>query len=590
MARRYALPVDRPVVEPRLLNGRYELVEVIGSGGMATVWRAVDRQLDRDVAIKVMDARRATDDAWTRRFAREARHVASLSHPGIVTLFDYGWDGGWAYMVMERVTGRSLRQLLDATGTLPLRATVTLAVDVLGALQHAHSHGIVHRDIKPGNVLITVGGKAKLADFGVARAAPGTMEASLGGVFVGTPSYAAPEQSAGREVSPASDLYSLGCVLYECLTGKPPFSDHDVARLLLQQRFADPTPIDDVCPGLPPGVSAAVMRSLSKEPADRFGSAHEMADVLADRWEPAGTTTMAPATVDVAGGRRPPAPPRGRRRRAVVGLAALSVVLGAGIGAGVLAATSGHAPQGRTAPGRGSLRPGAVLRPHRQLSSTDRAYVLRMEPDGDLEVVQAKTGDELWASGTSGSPGAYAIMQRAGNLVVYPYGAAPPKPGQPTTALWSSGPGGDAGASLRLLDDGNLEILDGRTVVWQSDAVGPELDSGSTLRPGQFLQSPDGRYRLFDDPTSGRLRLATTADPGCVLWEEPGDAKPGGQATMEANGDLVLSRLPGGVEWQSGTFENAGAALWLEDGPVLAVRSGSGATVWQATAVAPSCG
>src|SRR5215472_6451065 len=206
----------------RVLGGRYALGEVLGTGGMATVWQATDQVLGRDVAVKVLDPRYASDPGFLARFEREARHAARLSHPRVVTVFDCGLDDGTAFIVMELARGRTLRQVLDQGGRLPPGEAVAVAAAVCEALEAAHAVGLVHRDITPGNVMLC-DGEVKVLDFGIARAdgqAGGTR--TLG--VLGTAAYLSPEQASGSPVGPQSDLYSLGCVLYEMLTGTPPFA------------------------------------------------------------------------------------------------------------------------------------------------------------------------------------------------------------------------------------------------------------------------------------------------------------------------------------------------------------------------------
>src|SRR5215472_4907760 len=205
-----------------VLGGRYVLEEVLGTGGMATVWRASDRVLDRPVAVKVLSPQLAADAGFAARFEREARHAARLTHPRLVTVFDCGTDAGRPFIVMELIEGRTLRQVLDQAGPLPPGQAAAIAVQVSEALEVAHAAGLVHRDIKPANIALS-GGEVKVLDFGIARAdglSGGTR--TLG--VLGTAAYLSPEQASGGPVGPQSDLYSLGCVLFEMLTGAPPFA------------------------------------------------------------------------------------------------------------------------------------------------------------------------------------------------------------------------------------------------------------------------------------------------------------------------------------------------------------------------------
>ena len=207
----------------RLISGRYRLIAPLGEGGMATIWRALDEQLDREVAVKLLRPQFSSDPGFAARFKQEARAAGGLSHPNIVGVYDYGTDGadGDQYIVMELVDGRDLSTILRERGSLSVDDSVRIAIGVASALEVAHRKGIVHRDVKPGNILITEGGDVKVTDFGIARA---VSEASMTvtGTTLGSVHYFSPEQARGDEVTGASDVYSLGIVLYEMLTGAPP--------------------------------------------------------------------------------------------------------------------------------------------------------------------------------------------------------------------------------------------------------------------------------------------------------------------------------------------------------------------------------
>ena len=263
-----------------VLGERYELRARIGSGGMATVWRGFDRHLGREVAVKVLSEAMAGDERFRRRFEREARHIAALNHPNIVVVHDFGVDGDSLFIVMEMIKGRTLRQLLTESEKLPPPFVTDLAVGILAALGHAHGAGILHRDIKPGNILIGQAGVPKLADFGIAKGTEETVDFTDSGTILGTISYASPEQLAGRSLCPPSDLYSFGCVLYECLAGRPPFTSDNIAALIAQQQFSTPESLQKVAPKTPSQLNYAIMRALEKDPANRFESAAEMKQAL----------------------------------------------------------------------------------------------------------------------------------------------------------------------------------------------------------------------------------------------------------------------------------------------------------------------
>jgi len=265
----------------RLLSGRYRLIAPLGEGGMATLWRAVDEQLDREVAVKILRPQFGADPGFTARFKQEARAAGGLSHPNIVNVYDYGTDGadGEQYIVMELVEGRDLATILQERGSLSVDDSVRVAIGVASALEVAHRKGIVHRDVKPGNILITDGGDVKVTDFGIARA---LSEASMTvtGTTLGSVHYFSPEQARGDEVTGASDVYSLGIVLFEILTGRRPFTGDSAAAVALKRLNEDaPTPTSIGHP-IPPGLEAVMMRALAREPADRFPDAGAFAEAL----------------------------------------------------------------------------------------------------------------------------------------------------------------------------------------------------------------------------------------------------------------------------------------------------------------------
>src|SRR5260370_10646398 len=238
------------VMGARVLGGRYVLGEVLGTGGMAAVWRAREEVLGRDVVVKILSPQYAADPGFLARFDREARHAARLSHPRLVTVFDCGVDGQTPFIVMDLVEGRTLRQVLDQAGMLPAGEAVRIAAEVCEALEVAHAAGLVHRDITPANIVLA-GGQVKVLDFGIARAEGTTTAAGTAGVL-GTAAYLSPEQASGRPAGPQADLYALGCVLFEMLTGAPPFSADSAVGLAYRQGPCPPRPPAPPRPRPPP--------------------------------------------------------------------------------------------------------------------------------------------------------------------------------------------------------------------------------------------------------------------------------------------------------------------------------------------------
>jgi eukaryotic-like serine/threonine-protein kinase len=284
----------------KLISGRYRLIAPLGEGGMATIWRALDEQLDREVAVKLLREQYGNDPGFTARFKQEARAAGSLQHPNIVPVYDYGTDtDGAQYIVMQLVEGDDLAALLRERTRLETDDAVRVAIGVASALEAAHRRGLVHRDVKPGNILITDDGEVKVTDFGIARA---VAEASMTvtGTTLGSVHYFSPEQARGDEVTGASDVYSLGIVLYEMLTGRRPFEGDSAAGVALKRLSEDPPPPESFVP-VPSGLSAIVMRALQREPADRFPDAGSFAEALrAWQKDPAAAAAMA-AAAGVAG-------------------------------------------------------------------------------------------------------------------------------------------------------------------------------------------------------------------------------------------------------------------------------------------------
>ena len=269
------------MTQPRLLGGRYELDGIVGRGGMAEVYRARDIRLDRIVAVKTLREDLARDQTFQARFRREAQSAASLNHPSIVAVYDTGEDdtGGShiPYIVMEYVDGRTLRDLLREDRRLLPERALEITDGVLRALDYSHRNGIVHRDIKPGNVMLTRDGKVKVMDFGIARAvsdAQATMTQTA--QVIGTAQYLSPEQARGERVDARSDLYSTGCLLYELLTGRPPFLGDSPVAIAYQHVRENPVPPSRVDPEVPQWADAIVLRAMAKDPRDRYQSAAEM--------------------------------------------------------------------------------------------------------------------------------------------------------------------------------------------------------------------------------------------------------------------------------------------------------------------------
>jgi serine/threonine-protein kinase len=351
--------LSRPPQPGDLIADRYELEELVGSGGMSSVFRACDVQLDRRVAIKILHEHYAEDPEYLERFRREAQLVARLSHPNIVTVIDRGQDHGRQYIVFEHVEGENLKELVLRTGRLPIRRALELALAVADGLAFAHDQGLVHRDVKPQNVLLSREGDVKVTDFGIARSLDVEHGVTQTGTVLGTGEYLAPEQASGRPVSPATDVYSLGVVLWELLAGDVPFAGENFVAVALRHVNEPPPSLLERRPDVSPRLAAAVERALAKDPARRFPSMAALAREL--RACLAGLDGEAPAPVDEAEltliTRPAPARPgvRPRRSSSRLGWALLCLlVAGAAFAAVFLLSGASHRHGGSGGGGGGS--------------------------------------------------------------------------------------------------------------------------------------------------------------------------------------------------------------------------------------------
>jgi len=317
------------VTEGSIVDKRYRVLRRLGSGGMADVWLAEDTHLQRQVALKVLHSRFLQDQQFVERFQREAEHAAGLQHPNIVAVFDRGQDAGVNYIAMRYVEGPTLKELIER-GLTPEQAAA-LVRQVLEGARFAHRNGIVHRDLKPQNVIVDQEGKAVVTDFGIARA--GVSEITQTGSVMGTPQYLSPEQAQGFEVTPVSDLYSIGVILYEALCGRVPFEGESAVAVAMKQVSETPQRPSSINPQVSPALDAVVMRALEKDPGQRFQSADAFIAALdqAMREPGAGRGTAAFATVPPVVEEVPPEEDR-KRNNWLWGLLVAAIVIGLLIG------------------------------------------------------------------------------------------------------------------------------------------------------------------------------------------------------------------------------------------------------------------
>src|SRR5262245_25643193 len=344
--------------------GHYEVLEVIGQGGMGIVLRAFDEKLHRVVALKVLAPALAGNGSARQRFVREARAAAAVSHDNVIGIYAVEDDGPVPYIAMQFVAGRTLQQKLDRAGPLPLPVILRIGLQVAEGLAAAHRQGLIHRDVKPANILLENGvERVRITDFGLARAVDGAT-LTRSGVVAGTPAYMSPEQAAGEHVDPRSDLFSLGSVLYAMCAGHPPFEADSAMAVLRRVCDDEPRPLREVNPAVPEWLAALVARLQAKKPADRFASAAEVATLLSQhlaRLQAGGKTApVGPAATPP--GRRPTRARRLRRAGALVGAGV--VVAGMFVGGWFLRSAwlgderAGRQPAGQPeAPGRPEPRP-----------------------------------------------------------------------------------------------------------------------------------------------------------------------------------------------------------------------------------------
>lgn len=342
-------------VTAEVLGNRYELGRLIGAGGMADVYEGFDRLLGRQVAVKIPHPQLARDPTFLARFRREATMAASLTHPGVVAVFDSGQDDGISYMVMEYVEGATLSAVLRAEGAFDPGRAADLGIAVCGALGAAHAKGLIHRDIKPSNIMVARDGRVKVMDFGIARTltAPVTLTGSVG--IVGTAKYMSPEQARGAPVDGRSDLYSLGVCLYECLSGRPPFEGESPVVVATHHVYAAPPPLRGLRPEVPAAYETVIARAMAKDPADRFQAAADLAEDLRRAkaglpvTSPRPARPVAPLTAPGATSVEPVAadalvPGRGARTPSRTRFLRWPVMIGLAVLAGVLLFLAGWPP------------------------------------------------------------------------------------------------------------------------------------------------------------------------------------------------------------------------------------------------------
>jgi eukaryotic-like serine/threonine-protein kinase len=544
-----------------VLGGRYRLLELLGQGGMATIYRARDGQLERDVAVKVLRPEYGRDPDFFARFRQEAQSAASLNHPNVVAVYDYGTDPVGPFIVMELVDGEDLASIIRRSGALPPRQAARLAGQAARAIAAAHGRGFVHRDIKPGNVLVTREGQVKVADFGIARAIAETA-LTLPGTTLGSVHYFSPEQARGETTTPASDIYSLGIVLYELLTGRRPW-EGDSAAAIATARLTGPVPSpSSVRAGVPPVLEAITRKAMAVEQDQRFASAADMADAL-DRF-----------LADSAGAAGPSAGPGPAAAAAgtTLGAAAAGAIAAAEAASGAGSVPPPPSDPDRTLAGTAVPNPGARV-PYppeayagaETLSRQRPVGAGRREPDEDDDEVEGErsgTSPWLWISGLL----ALGILALAAFLVIRLLSGSEPPP--LTQVEVPNFVGMTYEQALTAADDAGLELS--RTafepppsdepegsILAQDPAAGKMVDSGTTIEltlalGKQTVAVPDLRGKTESEALNlifgAQLTLGTRSDEfdefipiGSIVSQDPG---PGQIVTQGLQVNYVVSKGP----------------------------------------------
>jgi serine/threonine-protein kinase len=552
-----------------LVDGRYRIIRRLGSGGMADVYCAEDTQLGREVALKLLYRRFAEDEEFVERFRREASSAAGLQHPNVVQVFDRGeWDGTY-YIAMEFLTGRNLTQVVRDHGPLEPALAVDLTIQILKAARFAHRRGIVHRDIKPHNVIVDDEGRAKVTDFGIARA--GASDMTETGSIMGTAQYLSPEQAQGHPVDARADLYSIGIVLYELLTGAPPFDAESPVTIALKQVSEEPVPAMHRNPAVSPALDAVVMRALRKDPAARFQNADEFIAALESAMAGGYVETVAVAEDPVAALEEEDR--RNLGRIAVIALVVLALAALA-IGAWLL------------------LTPDKVRVPDVVGKRSGTASQLLQSRGFEVDVVpiQSDTVAEDRVAGQRPEPGSEADE---GSLVTINVSSGP---GEAPVPLVGGLPADEAADRLREAGFKSEQRREFSDDVRRGRVIETTPPEGSTARKGSTVtlavsrgkeraavpdvvgRPRDEAERLLQDAgfkTAVSEEESEDEDPGTVLRQEPAA---GTQVAQGATVDLVVAKAPEEVpvpgvidsteEEATQALEDAGFKVRTDDAPV----------------------
>jgi serine/threonine-protein kinase len=547
-----------------IVDGRYRILHRVGSGGMAEVYCAQDLQLGRKVALKILYRRFAEDREFVERFRREASSAAGLQHPNVVSVYDRGEYDGTYYIAMEYLEGRSLKDVIRDEAPLDPERAIDLTIQVLRAARFAHRRGIIHRDLKPHNVIVDGEGRAKVTDFGIARA--GASDMTQTGSIMGTAQYLSPEQAQGIAVSAASDLYSVGIMLYELLTARVPFDGDSAVTIALKQVNERPTPPSVYNPAVTPDLEAIVMRALEKEPARRFQDADEFISALQAAREglatPAlvGAATMIEPTPSSSYVYPPePLPPPEQRERSRWWLWLVAVLVAAAGLAAVLLLTNNHTQQVTVPQVVGADQANAEAKLRQEGFKTDSTTKFSDQPDGRV-IGQDPSGNTKADKGST-----VTLTVSKGREQV----AVPQVVG--LTAKSARGRLDNAGLTASERDENSTTVEKGR-VISASPGEGEKVDKGSSVTlvvssgPEQ-VAVPDVTGKTYDEASStlqaAGLKVTRTdkesdQDPGTVLGQNP---KGGVQVATGSSVALIVAKAPSTVAVPDVTGEDVATAV-----------------------------
>ncbi|MCW3019564.1 MAG: pknB [Solirubrobacterales bacterium] len=551
------------MIDPEtIIDGRYRVISRLGSGGMADVYLAQDQLLGREVAVKVLHHHFAEDQEFVERFRREASSAAGLSHPNIVAIFDRGEWNGTYYIAMEYVAGRTLKAIVREQGALDPASAIDIVVQILRAARFAHKRGVIHRDLKPHNVILDEEGRARVTDFGIARA--GASDMTLTGSIMGTAQYLSPEQAQGLAVTSASDLYSVGVILYELLTGAVPFEGETAVAIAFKQVAAEPQPPSALRQGIPASLDAVVLRELAKDPAQRYADADELIAALEHErqalpalsatavpdghvhhtappgaYAGAGWLLAAPATGQHELEADPAALDERRRRRRRGMLWALAIVLAAGAVVAALLLTRSNptvtVPKvtGQTEQAAGTTLRAAGLEPVPSLKSSVKVPSGLVISQSPAAASKANKGSRVNIVVSAG-PGSSSLSNVAG-LSVAKAESKLHKAGLKTTTKSEPSKTVEAGLVIGTEPPAETEVQEGHVVtllvssgpapVRVPDVVGQTLEAAeATLTNAELALGTVGK------------RVSSTQAPGTVIAQTPAAG-----ATVRASNKVNLT-------------------------------------------------